>query len=61
VQLESSNVLLDKLQHGTLDFMIGRIFDTIDTTGLIYEELTEEPACAVVRPGHPLLEKRSWR
>jgi len=56
VQLETSNVLLDKLQHGTLDFMIGRIFDTIDTTGLIYEELTEEPACAVVRPGHPLLD-----
>jgi DNA-binding transcriptional LysR family regulator len=57
VQLEASNVLLDKLQHGTLDFMIGRIFDTIDTTGLIYEELTEEPACAVVRPGHPLLQE----
>jgi len=56
VQLETSNVLLDKLQHGTLDFMIGRIFDTIDTSGLIYEELTEEPACAVVRPGHPLLD-----
>ncbi|MFK3738368.1 LysR family transcriptional regulator [Massilia sp. TN1-12] len=58
VQLETSNVLLDKLQHGTLDFMIGRIFETSDTTGLIYEELTEEPACAVVRPGHPLLERR---
>lgn len=56
VQLETSNLLLDKLQHGTLDFMIGRIFDTGDTSGLIYEELTEEPACAVVRPGHPLLE-----
>jgi DNA-binding transcriptional LysR family regulator len=58
VQLENSNVLLDKLQHGMLDFMIGRIFDTGDTSGLIYEELTEEPACAVVRPGHPLLERR---
>jgi DNA-binding transcriptional LysR family regulator len=57
VQLETSNVLLDKLQHGTLDFMIGRIFDTGDTSGLIYEELTEEPACAVVRPGHPLLDR----
>lgn len=56
VQLETSNLLLDKLQHGTLDFMIGRIFDTGDTSGLIYEELTEEPACAVVRPGHPLLD-----
>lgn len=58
VQLETSNVLLDKLQHGTLDFMIGRIFETSDTSGLAYEELTEEPACAVVRPGHPLLERR---
>jgi DNA-binding transcriptional LysR family regulator len=56
VQLESSNVLLDKLQHGTLDFMIGRILEKGGSTGLIYEELTEEPACAVVRPGHPLLE-----
>jgi len=58
VQLDTSNLLLDKLQHGTLDFMIGRIFDTGDTSGLIYEELTEEPACAVVRPGHPLLERK---
>lgn len=58
VQLETSNLLLDRLQHGTLDFMIGRIFDTGDTSGLIYEELTEEPACAVVRPGHPLLDGR---
>jgi DNA-binding transcriptional LysR family regulator len=57
VQLETSNVLLDKLQHGTLDFMIGRIFDTGDTSGLVYEELTEEPACAVVRPGHPLASR----
>ncbi|WP_296946916.1 LysR family transcriptional regulator [uncultured Massilia sp.] len=59
VQLEASNVLLDKLQHGTLDVMIGRIVDTGDASGLVYEELTEEPACAVVRPGHPLLERRA--
>lgn len=59
VQLESSNVLLDKLKHGTLDFMIGRILEKEDSTGLIYEELTEEPACAVVRPGHPLLESKN--
>jgi DNA-binding transcriptional LysR family regulator len=59
VQLDTSNVLLDKLQHGMLDFMIGRIMETSDTSGLIYEELTEEPACAVVRPGHPLLDNRA--
>jgi DNA-binding transcriptional LysR family regulator len=58
VQLESSNLLLEKLQRGTLDFMIGRILEKGDSTGLIYEELTEEPACAVVRPGHPLLENK---
>jgi DNA-binding transcriptional LysR family regulator len=58
VQLESSNLLLDKLQRGTLDFMIGRILEKGDSSGLIYEELTEEPACAVVRPGHPLLENK---
>jgi DNA-binding transcriptional LysR family regulator len=58
VQLEASNVLLAKLQRGTLDFMIGRILENVDSSGLIYEELTEEPACAVVRPGHPLLERR---
>jgi DNA-binding transcriptional LysR family regulator len=58
VQLESSNLLLDKLQRGTLDFMIGRILEKGDSSGLIYEELTEEPACAVVRAGHPLMENK---
>ncbi|MGI4843365.1 MAG: LysR family transcriptional regulator [Janthinobacterium lividum] len=59
VHVESSNVLLDKLQRGTLDFMIGRILEKEDSSGLVYEELTEEPACAVVRPGHPLLEMKA--
>lgn len=61
VQLESSNVLLDKLQRGTLDFMIGRILDKEGSNGLVYEELTEEPACAVVRPGHALLAEKHLR
>jgi len=56
-QVETSNILLDKLQHGTLDFMIGRILEKDNSAGLIYEELIEEPACAVVRVGHPLLEQ----
>jgi DNA-binding transcriptional LysR family regulator len=53
--MEASNVLLDRLQRGTLDFMIGRILEKENSSGLVYEELTEEPACAVVRVGHPLL------
>ena len=56
--MEASNVLLDRLQRGTLDFMIGRILEKENSAGLIYEELTEEPACAVVRVGHPLLEAK---
>lgn len=55
--MEASNVLLDRLQRGTLDFMIGRILEKENSAGLIYEELTEEPACAVVRVDHPLLDK----
>jgi DNA-binding transcriptional LysR family regulator len=58
VHVEASNILLDKLQHGTLDFMIGRILEKENSAGLVYEELIEEPACAVVRPGHPLLDKK---
>jgi DNA-binding transcriptional LysR family regulator len=54
VQLEPSNTLLDMLERGTLDFMIGRILERDNSSRLIYEELTEEPACAVARIGHPL-------
>lgn len=55
VQMETSNILLERLQRGTLDFMIGRILEKEDKSGLQYEELSEEPVCAVVRIGHPLL------
>jgi DNA-binding transcriptional LysR family regulator len=55
VKLEPSNVLVEMLQRGNLDFMIGRILEKDGSSGLIYEELTEEPACAVCRPGHPLM------
>jgi DNA-binding transcriptional LysR family regulator len=61
VQVETSKVMLDRLLRGGLDFMIGRIVDSSSGTGLIYEELTEEPACAVVRPGHPLLAQQTLR
>jgi len=56
VHLEPSNKLLDMLQRGNLDFMIGRILEKEGSSNLIYEELTEEPACAVVRNGHPLMK-----
>ncbi|MFZ6767121.1 LysR family transcriptional regulator [Undibacterium sp. Di26W] len=56
VHMEQSNILLERLQRGSLDFMIGRILDQENSASLSYEELTEEPACVVARIGHPLLE-----
>jgi DNA-binding transcriptional LysR family regulator len=54
VQVETSNILLPMLQRGTLDFMIGRILEKEGDDALQYEELVEEPVCAVARIGHPL-------
>ncbi|UXH80687.1 LysR family transcriptional regulator [Roseateles amylovorans] len=58
VQMDTSKVLLNLLQRGELDFMIGRIIEEDGAGGLHYEELTGEPACAVARLGHPLLLRR---
>ncbi len=59
VEMEQSNVLLEQLRRGRLDFMIGRIPERESAAGLSYEELGDEPACAVVRPGHPLLTAKN--
>jgi len=59
VTVEQSNILLRALQLGTLDFMIGRILEKESATNLVYEELTEEPACIVARVGHPLLSRKN--
>lgn len=59
VQMETSNILLERLRRGTLDFMIGRILEEEPDTDLQYEELADEPVCAVVRVGHPLVTARS--
>jgi DNA-binding transcriptional LysR family regulator len=61
VQMEQSNILLEQLRRGRLDFMIGRIPERDGAAGLGYEELTDEPACAVVRVGHPLLASADLR
>ncbi|MBH2010132.1 MAG: LysR family transcriptional regulator [Xanthomonadaceae bacterium] len=54
VQLEHSNVLLERLKNGMLDFLIARILEQEDKAKLHYEELVGEPVCAVARVGHPL-------
>lgn len=56
VRVESSDRLFDRLQRGTLDFIVGRIPDDGDSAAFVVEPLAEEPVCIAVRPGHPALE-----
>ncbi len=55
LQIETSDVLLERLSHGKLDMLVARLFAQHDKTDLRYAALTEEPVCAITRPGHPLL------
>jgi DNA-binding transcriptional LysR family regulator len=55
LQIETSDVLMERLQQGKLDMVVGRLFETHDKTALRYQSLVEEPVVAVARPGHPLL------
>lgn len=59
LDVESSDLLIERLAQGKLDIMIGRLFERHDKTNLSYERLADEPVCAVVRPGHPLLHVAS--
>ncbi|CAN7444682.1 LysR family transcriptional regulator [Acidovorax sp. LjRoot129] len=54
LDIETSPVLLERLDQGKLDIVIGRLFAEHDKSNLRYESLTEEMVCAVTRPGHPL-------
>jgi DNA-binding transcriptional LysR family regulator len=55
LQIETSDVLMERLQQGKLDMVIGRLFEQHDKSALRYQSLVEEPVVAIVRPGHPLL------
>lgn len=55
LEIETSDVLMERLAHGKLDILVARLFAQHDKSQVRYERLTEEPVCAAVRPGHPLL------
>ncbi|OGA98952.1 MAG: LysR family transcriptional regulator [Burkholderiales bacterium RIFCSPHIGHO2_12_FULL_61_11] len=57
VEVDTSNVLVDRLKRGQLDFLIARILEQEDESSLLYEDLSEETDCAVARIGHPLLAR----
>jgi DNA-binding transcriptional LysR family regulator len=54
VEVDTSNALLHRLRHGSLDFLVARILDDDVAAQLQYEELADEPMCVVTRRGHPL-------
>jgi len=54
VEFDTSNILLDRLRRGTLDFLIARVREGDSSAELAYEELADEPVCVVARRGHPL-------
>lgn len=55
VQIETSDVLMERLQQGKLDMAVGRLFADHDKTALRYQPLVDEPVVALARPGHRLL------
>lgn len=55
LDIETSPVLLERLEQGKLDIVVGRLYEEHDKSNLRYESLTEELVCAITRPGHPLL------
>jgi len=58
VQVESSEQLLEALQAGDIEVMVGRLLDCQDKSSFNYQRLADEPICAVARRGHALLERR---
>ena len=48
---------MERLAQGKLDMVVGRLFERHDKTEIRYEAIVEEPVCATVRPGHPLMKQ----
>lgn len=55
LEIETSPVLLERLEQGKLDILVARLSEEHNKSQLHYQPLTEELVCAVVRPGHPML------
>lgn len=59
VEVDSSDLLLERLAQDRLDLVVARLSAQHDKIQLRYEPLTLEPVCAVVRAGHPLLHAKA--
>jgi DNA-binding transcriptional LysR family regulator len=58
IDVDTSDVLVEQLKQGQLDFLIARVLEQEDESNLLYEDLSEETECAVARIGHPMLARR---
>jgi DNA-binding transcriptional LysR family regulator len=61
MQIETSDVLLERLAQGKLDMIVARLFERHDKTNLRYEKLAEEPVSAIARRGHPLARAKKLK
>jgi DNA-binding transcriptional LysR family regulator len=59
LQVESSDHLLQALQTGRIEVMVGRLLEHYDTSNYSYTRLSDEPMCAVARKSHPLLKHKT--
>ncbi|WP_046115163.1 LysR family transcriptional regulator [Aquincola tertiaricarbonis] len=57
IDIETSPVLLERLDQGRLDVVVARLFAGHDNANLRYESLTGEAVVAIGRPGHPLVRQ----
>ena len=57
IEIDTSNLLVERLKRGELDLVIGRILEQNDESSLAYEDLSEEADCVVARVNHPLLAR----
>jgi DNA-binding transcriptional LysR family regulator len=56
--VDTSDRLLNLLNDGQIDIMVGRLLAQKDNARFSFDRLAEEPVCAVVRKGHPLICKQ---
>jgi LysR family transcriptional regulator, pca operon transcriptional activator len=57
---ESNLSLLQKLRHGEIDMIIGRLPERDQVVGFSFEPLYHEPQLFVVRSNHPLLQRKNF-
>ena len=59
VEVGTSKDLMERLKRDEMDFLVARIPDEEDASGLLYEDLSAEIECVVARRNHPLLSREN--